>query len=57
MPIKRSTSNGKPCWKYGDAGICYLFKKGNKQSELKAKKKAIKQGLAIAYRNKIKPNL
>ena len=39
MPLKRCTKDGKSGWKYGDEGACYTGPD--------AKKKAIKQGLAI----------
>lgn len=39
MPIKRCESDGKPGYKWGDAGKCYTGKD--------AKAKAIAQGVAI----------
>jgi len=47
MPIKRSTKNGKPCYKWGDAGKCYPYTAGDASSRARAKNKAKKQGRAI----------
>lgn len=47
MPLMRCTGEGKPGWKYGESGKCYTYEPGNKASALRAKKKAIRQGLAI----------
>lgn len=47
MPIKSCKMGGKPGFKYGDSGKCYSYSPGNKESMMAAKKKAIKQGLAI----------
>ena len=47
MPLKRCNDSGKPGWKWGDRGKCYTYKKGDPSSEKRAKKKAIKQGIAI----------
>jgi hypothetical protein len=43
MPIQRCSVDGKQGWKYGDSGRCYTGPG--------AKKKAIRQGLAIQYNN------
>lgn len=42
MPIQKCKKKGKTGYKYGESGKCYTGKKD--------KIKAIKQGLAIAYR-------
>jgi len=57
MPVKKVTANGKPAWRWGDGGKAYPYIPGNKASELQAKKKAIDQGLAVAYATKTKPVL
>ena len=49
MPVQKCQSKGKSGWKYGKEGKCYIGKE--------AKKKAIKQGLAIARRKGEKPHL
>lgn len=54
MPLKRCSDSGKPGWKWGDRGKCYTYKKGDPSSEKKAKKKAIKQGVAIEGPDKFK---
>lgn len=48
MPLRKSTSGGKPCIKYGAGGKCYPYKAGSASSQKAAKKKALKQGLAIS---------
>lgn len=51
MPLKScKTATGKAGTKYGDSGKCYANSQGGK-------KKAIKQGLAIARSQGRKPNL
>jgi len=51
MPLQRTTVNGKPAYKYGATGRAYSYKAGNAASREAAKKKAIKQALAIQYRS------
>lgn len=48
MPIERTTKKGKPCYRWGQSGKCYPYTPGNKRSRERAKKKALKQGRAIA---------
>ncbi len=50
MPIHRTTTNGKPAFQYGVTGAKYAYTPGSKASREAAKKKAIKQSLAIARR-------
>ena len=57
MPVRRTTSDGKPAYQYGDTGKKYTYKSGDADSRLAAKKKAIKQGLAVAQRTKTRPKL
>ena len=47
MPLKKCQKGGKSGYKWGDSGKCYTYTTGNKTSQKSAKKKAIKQGLAI----------
>lgn len=47
MPVKTCQSDGKPGFKWGDAGKCYTYTAGNDASRKRAKEKAIRQGLAI----------
>ena len=47
MPVKRSTKDNKPCYKYGDEGKCYTFSAGDKESRERAKELAARQGRAI----------
>jgi hypothetical protein len=57
MPIQRTSSGGKPGYRYGDSGKVYTYKAGSAASRERAKKKAIQQGLAIAQRQGRKPEL
>lgn len=47
MPIKKCTKNGKPGYKYGDAGKCYTYTPDNEESRKRAKGKAETQGYVI----------
>jgi hypothetical protein len=57
MPVHKATKNGKPAFQWGKNGKVYPYKPGNKASEEAAKKRAIAQGLAVAYRTHTKPEL
>lgn len=46
MPIQTCQADGKPGFKWGDAGKCYTYTAGDDASRNAAKQKAIKQGLA-----------
>jgi len=50
MPLHRTTKNGKPAYQYGTTGAKYAYTSGDAASRKAAKKKAIKQALAIARR-------
>jgi len=50
MPLVRTTVSGKPAYKYGTTGKAYPYKSGNAASREAAKKKAIRQALAIQHR-------
>jgi hypothetical protein len=47
MPVNSCSSNGKPGYKWGDAGKCYTYTAGDEASMKAAKKKALAQGIAI----------
>jgi hypothetical protein len=47
MPIKSCKLDNKPGYKWGDEGKCYTYTPGDETSRKAAKKKAIKQGLAV----------
>ncbi len=49
MPLVRTTVGGKPAYKYGATGKAYPYKAGNAASRETAKKKAIRQALAIQH--------
>ena len=51
MPIHTTTKNGKPAYQYGKRGAKYAYTPGNKTSRETAKKKAIRQALAIQRRS------
>jgi hypothetical protein len=57
MPVHSTTKNGKPAYQWGKTGEKYQYTPGNKASRERAKKKAIDQGLAVAYRTGTKPEL
>jgi hypothetical protein len=50
MPVHRTTKDGKPALQYGTRGAKYTYTPGSKASREAARKKAIKQALAIARR-------
>jgi len=47
MPVNSCSDNGKPGYKWGDAGKCYTYAPGNNKSKTAAKRKALAQGIAI----------
>jgi HK97 family phage prohead protease len=47
MPLKRCEADGKPGWKWGDAGKCYVYTAGDEESETAARKKAMTQAAAM----------
>lgn len=57
MPIHRTTKNGKPALQYGTHGAKYVYKPGSKVSREAARKKAIKQALAIQRRSGVPADL
>ncbi len=46
MPPQHCTMNGKPGWKWGDAGKCYPYAAGDEAASAAAEKKAVAQGVA-----------
>jgi hypothetical protein len=47
MPVNKCSENGKPGFKWGDSGACYVYTPGNEESIKSARKKVIAQALAI----------
>lgn len=47
MPVKPCTSKGKPGFKYGNSGKCYIYTAGNAASRGRARALAEKQGRAM----------
>lgn len=52
MPIKRTTVNGKPAFKWGESGKAYPYDPNNATSRKKAKEKALSQGKSININKK-----
>lgn len=46
MPVNPCSENGKPGFKWGDSGKCYIYTPGDKKSMGEAKRKATIQGIA-----------
>ena len=57
MPIHRTTRDGKPALQYGTHGAKYTYTAGNKASRDAAKRKCIKQALAIQRRSGVPAGL
>ena len=47
MPLKRCSSKGKPGFKWGDSGKCYVYNPNDPTSKEDAKNEALRQGRAI----------
>lgn len=47
MPLMRCEDGGRPGWKWGDAGKCYVYTPGDEQSEKDARDKALAQAAAM----------
>lgn len=47
MPLNQCESDGKPGWKWGDSGKCFVYTAGNEASSNAAKKKALGQASAM----------
>jgi hypothetical protein len=50
MPVQRCRRDGKPGYRWGDEGKCYIYTPGNESSRKQAKQKAAEQGRAIKAR-------
>jgi rubrerythrin len=48
IPVHECTNDGKPGYKYGEAGHCYTYTTGDEESRKHAKQKAYMQAAAIA---------
>ena len=57
MPIHRTTKDGKPALQYGTHGAKYVYKAGSKASRETARKKCVKQALAIQRRSGVAADL
>lgn len=47
MPVKACQLQGRPGFKWGDAGTCYTYTPGSERSKARARAKAETQGRAI----------
>jgi hypothetical protein len=47
MPVNKCSEDGKPGFKWGDSGACYIYTPGNEASIKSARKKVLAQALAI----------
>ncbi len=57
MPLKNATaSNGLRYYQWGDHGARYFYESGNKKQRRLAKRRAIKQAIAIAHSQGINPH-
>jgi len=50
MPVQLCREKGKPGYRWGESGKCYVYTPGNEESRKKAKQKASLQGAAIHAR-------
>lgn len=50
MPVQECKKDGKPGYKYGEAGFCYTYTSNNETERKEAKRKAYLQGAAIEKR-------
>lgn len=48
MPVKRTTSGGRPAFKWGDSGRAYTYTPGDAVSRDRARSQAEAQGRAVA---------
>lgn len=46
MPVESCSENGKPGYKWGQAGKCYVYDPSSEASKKAAKKRALAQGIA-----------
>ncbi len=47
MPLNRCQDDGKPGWKWGESGKCYVYTADDDESEAAARKKALAQAAAM----------
>jgi hypothetical protein len=57
MPIHRVNKGMKPAYQWGESGKKYTYTTGDTASRMRAKKLAIRQGLAVARRTGKTPEL
>lgn len=57
MPVRQTTSGGKPGYQYGTTGKVYTYTPGDEASRERAKRRAQRQGVAIALREGRRPTL
>ncbi len=54
MPVQICSEKGKPGYKFGKTGKCYVYLPNNEVSRKKAKKRAVNQGIAINFEETLK---
>jgi hypothetical protein len=47
MPVQRCERDGKPGYRWGEQGKCYIYTPGNKRSQAAARVRAEMQGRAV----------
>lgn len=47
MPVHETTKDGRPAMQWGKSGKKYPYRRGDKRSKARAKRRAERQGVAI----------
>ena len=47
MPVEQCSSRGRPGYRWGKSGKCYVYNPNSTQSKVAARNKAEKQGRAV----------
>jgi len=50
MPVQPCTENGQPGYRWGEAGKCYTYPRGNRRARVRARVSAEVQGYAVEKR-------
>lgn len=49
MPLQRCEEEGRPGWRWGQAGKCYTYAPGSAAAERLAKQRAMAQAVAMSH--------
>lgn len=49
MPLQRCEEEGRPGWKWGEAGKCFTYAPGSAAAEKLARQRAMAQAVAISH--------